>query len=318
MLLYLSQGFGRHSRQLPFPTAMTVRSSIVGMFTSSSAPCYNQDTNIDIYVQDAKIGQNRTNRQKMTENQIVGIKEAARRLGISEHSLRQKCNDGKIPGAFQLGNSGMWRIDFSALCEQGTKKPDFSAQRQELLDKHWNKLADIAGEVAEACDYRAIARKANPLNELYKEIRARHKPSPSIPGIPMLADRVVEIIHPLEPFDRGKGPPCQHRLKVATLNNSLITHLESEYKGFTKKLEDWKQCALLQEKCNISGDVAVHPYKDTDIKAELRRLEREITDILSVVAERRTFMGKCEICKDWQTSFTPKITNKITNQVFSA
>ncbi len=219
----------------------------------------------------------------MVEKRLMDLREYAEEHYLSERRVRQKCQADEIPGAYKLPNSRKWLIPVD-----GTEKSGLEAILHDQMKQHFSDLADRAERAAEGFYLCSIGRAHDPLNQLWEKIS-------KMP--PFLADCKLEICHPLEPFNWKKARVGE--LGLATLNSSLIVHLESESKGFSKKLEDWKEYSLWDERWKTGSDEAKLPYKHPEVEARLRNLTSEMIEVLNKAAARRTFRGKCDICKDW-------------------
>lgn len=212
----------------------------------------------------------------MSEKPFLSIDEYAEERGYTSRTVRQMCINGKIPGATKLHSGRKWFIP---------RKDAFS----DHLQRHWNDLADIAGKAAEGFYYRLISDGNDFLNPSGHKQNSKNR----IPGWDkFFSDTLLEVIHPLEPFDWHRA--FADELESATLNNSLIVHLESEFKGFTKKLQEWKHYALWYHRGESAVVEAGLPDEYSKIETELKRLTEEIIELLNRVAIRRTFEGTCD------------------------
>jgi len=103
-----------------------------------------------------------------------------------------------------------------------------------------------------------------------------------------LSSTILEI---LLPFESGK---FYYNISWLRWNN-LIEHLDFEFKGLKKMLEDWKEYSLLYKRAKIEVDESKLP----ELEHTLFKLTHRIIDIFNQVAERKTFKGTCSTCKDW-------------------
>lgn len=161
--------------------------------------------------------------------------------------------------------------------------------------KHWDDLADMAKEAAQQLSlslyggYNFLARhhtKPQPLSNEHKSPNSENKPSLA----KFLSDCITNI--PL-PFEQG------NEMGLSLRWGNLIDHLDFEFKGFKDKLQEWKSYFLWYTRCKIAGDEAGSPYNPYEIEDKLKNLTFEIIKVLNFVAERRTFVSTCDICKSW-------------------
>lgn len=152
---------------------------------------------------------------------------------------------------------------------------------RQARQQHWNGLADMAAKAAEqflgVYSWRAF-------DEAMWGRGAPKNPD----AVKLFSNNVLDVLHP---FEKGKFNDDRSWVRW----NDLIAHIALEFKDFEKELKAWKECALSYDRAIIERDKSRLPeFEDRlfDLTAKLRK-------VFNRVAERRTFNGTCETCKDW-------------------
>lgn len=174
----------------------------------------------------------------------------------------------------------------SSATEKRKVEPNILLARQQ----HWNDLAKMAEKAANLL----LGPSYGPFFGLFSHRSKERKAIQSETELPSIGQWLADTIEIPLPFDRTSQFECD-------LWRCLMAHLGKEFKSLEENFEDWQRHSNWLHTWQIAGDEYESrlPHKPSEVEDRQRDLTKELRQVLNLVAERRTFKGSCDICKDW-------------------